>query len=200
MLNNIPCLAVSALIIFLLTALSGLSLSSVLLPVKKMVAFLIMILILNTLFHDPENCLFSAGFICISLSGIRQGANIMLHTAAIMMLSVIFIRTTTSVQIMKGIETLLRPLRMFGIPARDIALIMSIALQFIPIFFSDFDRIRKAQMARGADFSEGSLKERANALLSIVVPAFVSAFRRADELSLAIEARGYRSETEKARS
>ena len=121
----------------------------------------------------------------------------MLHTAAIMMLSVIFIRTTTSVQIMKGIEKLLRPLRMFGIPARDIALIMSIALQFIPIFFSDFDRIRKAQMARGADFSEGSLKERANALLSIVVPAFVSAFRRADELSLAIEARGYRSEKEK---
>ena len=88
------------------------------------------------------------------------------------------------------------PLRLFGIPTKDIALIMSISLQFIPVFFSDIDRIRKAQTARGVDFSKGSVMDRAKSVFPLVIPAFISAFRRADELSLAIEARGYNSEIE----
>ena len=128
---------------------------------------------------------------CFSKEGIIRGIEIILRTTVVMMLSYIFIRTTTTVEIMKGIERVMTPLRFLRVPTRDIALIMSIALQFIPVLYADFDRIRKAQIARGADFSGKSLKIRIKLILPLVIPAFVSAFRRADELSLAMEARGF---------
>ena len=123
--------------------------------------------------------------------------NIILHTFFITVISFIFIQTTTSVEIMKGIERLLKPLQFIGIPVHEIALIISIALQFIPVFYADFDRIRKAQIARGADFTDGKISARIKAILPLVIPAFVSAFRRADELSLAMEARGFNLECDK---
>ena len=194
--NDLTGLLVSAAIIAILMILSKSDFRSTFRPLKRLSWFLIMIFLMNALFYSADQCLFSFWLICVSKGGLIQGANILLHTSAVTIISYIFIRTTTSVEIMKGMETLMRPLRVFGVPTRDIALIMSIALQFIPVFFSDFDRIRKAQIARGADFSAGSLKDRAKSVFPLVIPAFISAFRRADELSLAIEARGFQSEYE----
>ena len=194
--NNLTGLIASAIIIAILMFLSKSDFRSAFRPLKRLSWFMIMIFLMNALFYSSDQCMFSFWMICISKAGLLQGANILLHTAAITVISYIFIRTTTSVEIMKGMEKLMRPLRVFGVPTKDIALIMSIALQFIPVFFSDFDRIRKAQIARGADFSGGSLRDRAKAVFPLVIPAFISAFRRADELSLAIEARGFQSEYE----
>lgn len=178
-----------------LTVLSKLSFGTVLAPLKRLRFFLILIFLMNSLFSGSgEQCLYSFGPICISRAGILQGYNIVLHILGVSVLSSIYIRTTTSVEVMKSLESCMRPLRVFGVPIRDLALIMSTALQFIPVLFSDIDRIRKAQIARGADFSSKSLADRVRAVFPLVIPAFISAFRRADELSMAIDARGYQSD------
>ena len=189
--KDLTCVIISILLVITLLILSGLDLESAFSPLKKIAIFMLMIFFVNALFYNGDSCIYAKWIICISKEGIRQGLNILLNTFMVIFLSSVFIRTTTSVEIIKGIETLLRPLRHLGVPTRDIALMMSIALQFIPVFFSDLDRIRKAQTARGADFSRGSILNRIKAVIPLVIPAFVSAFRRADELSMAIEARGY---------
>lgn len=190
-LKGFACLIISVLIIFSLLYLARLDIKTVVRPFKRLRWFFIMIFLMNALFYKGNNCIYNIGFICLSKEGALTGANIVLHSFAVTILSFIFIQTTTSVEIMKGIERIMSPLRLIGIPTRDIALIMSIALQFIPVFYSDFDRIRKAQIARGADFTGNSLKDKIRIIFPLVIPAFVSAFRRADELSLAMEARGF---------
>lgn len=194
--KNIPGTIIAAVLTTTLIILSRLPIKKVLSPLKSLFFFLIMIFLMNALFFNGEDCLYSFHSICISKKGIEQGYNIVLHTITITILSSIYIRTTTSIDIMKGIENTMKPLRVFHIPTKDISLIMSIALQFIPVFFNDIDRIRKAQIARGADFNKGSFIKRIYSIFPLVIPAFISAFRRADELSTAIEARGFQSDYE----
>lgn len=192
--NGLLCFILSGSIILVLIILGNLDCRKVFKLLKRLSCFFIMIFIMNALFYNGNSCLYKLSFICISEEGLRNGLNIILHTFFITVISFIFIQTTTSVEIMKGIERLLKPLQFIGIPVHEIALIISIALQFIPVFYADFDRIRKAQIARGADFTDGKISARIKAILPLVIPAFVSAFRRADELSLAMEARGFNLE------
>lgn len=192
--NGLAGIIVSAVVIGGLIILSKLDVKTIFTPLKRLLLFLVLIFFMNALFTNDGNCFFSFWIICVSKKGLMQGLNIVVHTFVITVLSLIFIRTTTSMEIMKGIEKIMYPLRAFGVPTRDISLMMSIALQFIPVFFNDIDRIRKAQITRGADFSGGSIKNRVKAIIPLVIPAFISAFRRADELSLAIEARGFHSD------
>ena len=100
--------------------------------------------------------------------------------------------TTSSIALTDAIEALLKPLSKIGFPAHEMAMMMSIALRFIPTLVEETDKIMKAQQARGADFESGNLIGRARAMLPLLVPLFVSAFRRADELAMAMEARCYR--------
>ena len=100
--------------------------------------------------------------------------------------------TTSPIELTDGIESLLSPFRKIGVPAHEIAMMMSIALRFIPILLEETDKIMKAQMARGADFESGNIIQRAKAMIPIMVPLFISAFRRAEELAMAMEARCYR--------
>ncbi len=100
--------------------------------------------------------------------------------------------TTSPVELTDGLERLLRPFRRVGVPAHELAMMMTIALRFIPTLLEETEKIMKAQMARGAEFSQGNLARRARALVPLLVPLFVSAFRRADALALAMEARCYR--------
>ncbi len=192
--GDLPGLILSLTLLSILIILSKIPLKTLLLPLRRLIPFLLIVFLMNVFFYTSESCLFSVSFLCISEAGLRQAFNILQHTASVTILSALFIRTTTSIQIMHGIETCLRPLRFFRVPTRDIALIMSIALQFIPVFFTDLDRIRKAQTARGADFTGGTLLDKSRAVFPLVIPAFVSAFRRADDLANAIEARGYRGD------
>ena len=100
--------------------------------------------------------------------------------------------TTSPIALTDGIESLLKPLSKIGFPAHELAMMMSIALRFIPTLMEETDKIMKAQMARGADFETGNLVQKAKSMLPLLVPLFVSAFRRADELAMAMEARCYR--------
>ena len=99
--------------------------------------------------------------------------------------------TTTPNELTDGLEKVLQPLGIFKVPVHDMAMIMSIALRFIPILIEECDKIMKAQMARGADFENGNIIKRAKSLVPILVPLFISAFRRADDLAMAMEARCY---------
>jgi energy-coupling factor transport system permease protein len=100
--------------------------------------------------------------------------------------------TTTPIDITDGLEHLLGPLKKWKLPVHEFALMMSISLRFIPTLLQETEKIMKAQMARGADFTSGPIKERARAFVPLLVPLFVSSFKRAEELALAMEARGYR--------
>jgi energy-coupling factor transport system permease protein len=100
--------------------------------------------------------------------------------------------TTSPVELTDGLERLLRPFRRLGVPAHELALMMTIAIRFIPTLAEETDKIMKAQMARGAEFTRGSIATRARSLVPLLVPLFLGAFRRAEALALAMEARGYR--------
>ncbi len=121
-------------------------------------------------------------------AGVFYGYRLILLVAA----TTVMTFTTSSVELTDGLERLLRPFRRVGVPAHELALMMTIALRFIPTLFEETETIMKAQMARGAEFTRGSLAARARALIPLLVPLFVGAFRRADALALAMEARGYR--------
>jgi energy-coupling factor transport system permease protein len=100
--------------------------------------------------------------------------------------------TTSPIELTDGLEKLLNPFKKFGLPAHELAMMMTIALRFIPTLMDETDKIMKAQMARGADFETGNLFSRAKNLIPLLVPLFISSFRRADELAMAMEARCYR--------
>ena len=102
--------------------------------------------------------------------------------------------TTSPINLTNGIEGLLSPLKIIKVPAHEIAMMMSIALRFIPTLVDETDKIMKAQKARGADFETGNLLRRVKALIPILIPLFINAFTRADDLALAMEARGYKGD------
>ena len=100
--------------------------------------------------------------------------------------------TTTPIEITDGLETLLGPLKKIKFPVHELALMMSISLRFIPTLMQETDKIMKAQIARGVEFSSGPIKERVKAIIPLLIPLFISSFKRAEELAVAMEARGYR--------
>ncbi|MDK2918815.1 MAG: energy-coupling factor transport system permease protein [Candidatus Petromonas sp.] len=123
-----------------------------------------------------------------------------LTTAVFMVLRLIYLivgtslltLTTSPIQLTDGIEKLLNPFKRIGVPAHELAMMMTIALRFIPTLLEETDKIMKAQMARGADFESGNIVKRAKSLIPLLVPLFIGAFRRADDLAMAMEARCYR--------
>jgi energy-coupling factor transporter transmembrane protein EcfT len=127
----------------------------------------------------------------ITQEGLVQGAYVTWQFACLVIVAAILTMTTLPSDLVGGIERLLRPLQRVGIPSQDIAVMISMALRFIPMLLEEYERLRMAQMARGADFTTGSLALRIRALVALTVPLLLSAFRRADELALAMEARGY---------
>jgi energy-coupling factor transporter transmembrane protein EcfT len=128
----------------------------------------------------------------ITQEGLVQGAYVTWQFACLVIVAAILTMTTLPSDLVSGIERLLRPLQRVGIPSQDIAVMISMSLRFIPMLLEEYERLRMAQMARGADFTTGSLSRRIKALAVLTVPLLLSAFRRADELALAMEARGYR--------
>jgi energy-coupling factor transport system permease protein len=128
--------------------------------------------------------------------GMRQGAFFSLRLSAVILTASLLTLTTSPLELTSGLERLFRPLRRFGFPAQELALMVTIALRFIPVLVDEAERLRKAQLARGADFGGGPLR-RAQNLIPLLVPLFVSAFDRADRLALAMESRCYQSGVER---
>lgn len=185
---------VSLAIITVSIKLSKIHLSCVFGSLKGLTLLLVVVFSMNCLFFYPEKAFFKLLFLTPSVEGAVRGLKITWNIAFAVIMASVVTATTTPTEMTKGIEKLISPLRIIGVPAKDVATILGISLQFVPIFMEEADRIKKAQMARGASFDGGSLLERAKAVLPLVVPVFVAAFRRADELSTAMEARCYISE------
>ena len=135
----------------------------------------------------------------ITWEGIRQGVFMGLRLVFLVLVTSLLTLTTSPISLTDGLEYRLSPGKRIGIPAHELAMMMSIALRFIPTLLEETEKIMKAQMARGADFSSGNLWTRAKSMVPLLVPLFVSAFRRADELAMAMEARCYRGGTGRTR-
>lgn len=139
-----------------------------------------------------ENIIFTWKFLKVTEEGLVMGTKMCLRLVLLLLFSSVLTFTTSPIVLTDGIENLLRPFKRIGVPAHELAMMMTIALRFIPTLLEETDRIIKAQTARGADFSGGNLLQRAKNMLPLLVPLFISAFRRADELAIAMEARCYR--------
>lgn len=156
----------------------------------------VMVLFLFTavfnLFLTPGNEIFRLGFIKITMEGVISAVTMTVRLVFLVLGSSLMTFTTTPNHLTDGLESLLNPLKKVKVPVHEISMMMSIALRFIPILMEETDKIMKAQMARGADFETGGLIKRAKSLIPLLVPLFVSAFRRANDLAMAMEARCYR--------
>lgn len=144
------------------------------------------------LFFTAGTPVVDLGWARITWEGIRMAIKMSARLALLILGSSLLTFTTTPISLTDGVERLLQPFKRLGLPAHELAMMMTIALRFIPTLLEETDKIMKAQMARGARLDSGSLIERARNLVPILVPLFVGAFRRADELAMAMEARCYR--------
>ncbi len=158
----------------------------------RSIAFLITLTVVFNLFMTPGEELIAVWKLHITREGLILAVSMAVRLTYLIIGSNIMTLTTTPNALTDGMESLLGPLKVLHAPVHEVAMMMSIALRFIPILMEETDKIMKAQMARGASFDEGGLIMRAKSMVPLLVPLFVSAFRRAGDLALAMEARGYR--------
>ncbi len=160
-----------------------------LIPVLWLVIFTLLV---HLFFTRGGDVLIDIGWLKIYEEGVRQGIFISLRFFLLILVTSLLTLTTTPIEITDGIEYLLAPLKKIKFPVHELALMMSIALRFIPTLMQETDIIMKAQSARGVDFTSGPIKERLKAIVPLLIPLFISSFKRAEELAVAMEARGYR--------
>lgn len=165
----------------------------------KPVLIIIVFTVTLHLFLTPGTEVFRWGIFKITVEGVRQGIFMGLRLVFLVFITSLLTLTTSPISLTDGLEYLLSPGRKIGLPAHELAMMMSIALRFIPTLLEETEKIMKAQMARGADFESGNLWRRAKNMVPLLVPLFVSAFRRADDLAMAMEARCYRGGTGRTR-
>lgn len=158
----------------------------------KSILFLLLITVVFNLFLTPGEALVSVWKLTITKEGLKTAVTMAIRLAMLIIGSSIMTLTTTPNNLTDGMEKGMRPLKIFHVPVHEVAMMMSIALRFIPILLEETDKIMKAQIARGADFESGNIIHRAKALVPLLVPLFISAFRRANDLAMAMEARCYR--------
>lgn len=157
----------------------------------KAVVMILLISVSFNLFLTDGTTLIRIGFLKITHEGLRLAVYMAVRLIYLVLGSTIMTLTTTPNQLTDGLERSLRGLNKIGVPVHDISMMMSIALRFIPILVEETDKIMKAQMARGADFETGNIVQKAKAMVPLLVPLFISAFRRASDLAMAMEARCY---------
>ncbi len=192
-LSNNP-VTYGILIAFALLSLlvSQISLSYILKSLQPVWILLLFTVVLHVLVTKGGEVYFQWGSLTVEEEGVRQAVYMSLRLGLLVVLSSLLTLTTSPIDLTEGLERLLAPAKKIGVPVHEIALMLSIALRFIPTLLEETDKIIKAQTARGADFTSGNLVRRAKNLIPIAIPLFVGAFRRAEELALAMEARGYR--------
>lgn len=179
--------------IFLLMLISRIPIKTVLRSVRPILFIMAFTAIINVFWTTGENLLFHWNFISIYEEGLYNAFFMIVRIMSLVIgASILITYTTTPIALTDAIESLLAPLKKIKVPVHDFAMMMTIALRFIPTLMDETEKIMAAQKARGADFTNGSLIKRAKALIPILIPLFVSAFRRADELATAMECRCYR--------
>ena len=158
----------------------------------RAILFLLLLTLVFNLFLTPGEALVTFWKLKITKEGIIMAVRMALRLSFLIIGSSIMTLTTTPNNLTDGMEKMMGPLKIFKVPVHEVAMMMSIALRFIPILMEETDKIMKAQIARGADFESGGLIKRAKSLVPLLVPLFISAFRRANDLAMAMEARCYR--------
>ena len=176
---------------YLVSKLSNIPFKMLVKGVKPLRFILILTFILNLFFNTGSTMLVELGFIKISYEGLSTAVHYSLRLVFLVLGTSLMTLTTSPIALSDGIEMLLSPLKVIKFPAHELAMMMSIALRFIPTLMEEADKIMKAQMARGADVESGNLLARAKAMVPLLVPLFVSAFRRAGDLAMAMESRCY---------
>ncbi len=180
-------------LIFILGAilLSNVPIRYIIKGLKPLLLIIIITFLINV-FMTKGEVLYEIGPLDITKEGLIQATFMALRLIFLIIGTSLLTLTTSPISLTDGIEKLLKPFQKIGLPAHEIAMMMTIALRFIPTLLEETDKIMKAQMARGADFESGNILNRAKSLVPLLVPLFISAFRRADELAMAMEARCYR--------
>lgn len=172
--------------------ISHVPLKFILKGLRSIIVIIVLTISINVFLTPGDTILIHYGIIKITKEGIVIAAYLGVRLIFLILGSSLLTLTTSPISLTDGIEAILKPLQKIKVPAHEIAMMMTIALRFIPILLEETDKIMKAQMARGADFENGNIIQKAKSLIPLLVPLFISAFRRADELALAMEARCYR--------
>ncbi len=191
MFHNYYGYILAVIFLFSMIQISKVPMKFIVKGLKAIIPLLLFAVIFN-LFLTPGTLVFQLGFIKITEEGIKTTVFMGIRLVFLILGSSLMTFTTTPNHLTDGLERLMGPLRKIKVPVHEISMMMSIALRFIPILMEETDKIMKAQMARGADFESGGLIKRARSLIPLLVPLFVSAFRRANDLAMAMEARCYR--------
>ena len=172
-------------------AISKIPPKSILRGMKPLVMILIFTAVLNIFFSQGETVLVSFWKLTITLEGLLRAVQMLVRILMLVSGTFLLTYTTSPIALTDALESLLGPLKVIHVPVHELSMMMCIALRFIPTLIEETDKIMSAQRSRGADFENGSLMERVKALIPILVPLFISAFRRADELATAMECRCY---------
>lgn len=190
--NNALTYAILGIYTLTLVALSRIPFRFIISGLKPILFLVIFTFLLHVLFTKEGDLLFDLGIIKVYEIGLRQGFFISLRFLYLILITTLVTLSTTPISLTDGLEQLLHPFKKIKFPVHELALMMSISLRFIPTLMDETGKIMKAQAARGVDFTTGPVKERVKAIVPLLVPLFVSSFKRAEELAIAMEARGYR--------
>ncbi len=199
LIDTFPGFGLFLLMLAAVTFLARLPVRRVLRGLKPVFFLVLITLFLHLFLTRGGEVIWQWRFIRIEEAGVETGFFMVSRILLLIMFTSLLTLTTSPLQLTDGIEYLLKPLARFGVPAGELAMMMTIALRFIPTLMEEADKIMKAQKARGADFESGNIIQRAKSLIPLLVPLFISAFRRADELALAMESRCYRGGTDRTR-
>lgn len=189
--QNAVGLAVGVLFLVLVYGISKIPPVMILRSLKPVVPIIVFTSVLNMFFIDGR-VLFQWWILKLTAEGVKTAVFMSVRIVCLIAGTSLLTYTTSPIALTDGIERLCNPLKRFKLPVHELAMMMTIALRFIPTLIEETDKIMSAQKARGADLESGGLMQRARALIPILIPLFVSAFRRADELALAMECRCYR--------
>ncbi len=189
--KGLAAYAVATVFLAVAVKLSKIPLKMILKSLKAIIIILLITVSFN-LFLTGGEVIFKLGFLKITKEGVSIAFFMALRLIYLVIGASLMTLTTTPNDLTDGLESLLGPLKKVKVPVHEISMMMSIALRFIPILLEETDRIMKAQKARGADFDTGNLIQKAKSMVPLLVPLFISAFRRANDLAMAMEARCYR--------
>ncbi|WP_100065059.1 energy-coupling factor transporter transmembrane component T family protein [Miniphocaeibacter massiliensis] len=191
MINKIPVYIPVALVIFSILKITKIPVKFVLKGLKPLYFIIILTFIINT-FMTTGEVIYEFWIFHITKEGLKTAVFMALRLVFLVLGTSLLTLTTSPISLTDGMESMMTPLSKIGFPSHQLAMMMTIALRFIPTLFEEADKIIKSQTARGADFESGNILKRAKSLVPLLVPLFINAFRRADELATAMEARCYK--------
>lgn len=191
MINSLAGYITAGLFVGVVIASAGIPVKLLLKNIKPLSFILLFMLVINIFFTRTGNVLFEFWILKVTDDGLIKAALMLTRIIMLIFFTGLLTLTTSPISLTVGIESLLSPLKKIKFPAHELAMMMTIALRFIPTLMEETDKIMKAQMARGASFDTGNLYQKAKSMIPLLIPLFVSAFRRADELALAMTARCY---------